>query len=320
MDAVLSDLKPSIVAVPGWGQRCALALFRSAKRASLPTVLMSDSTHHDAPRRMLTEALKSRIVQGFESALVAGSPHVDYLRSLGFPPKRIFKGFDVVDNAHFDARRKTVSSSQSPEIGKRLEFLTVARFLKRKNLVSLIAAFDRFAATSEDTEWTLRIVGDGLERAVIEKAREDSPHSERIRIDGFVQYESLPEHYASASCFVLPSLSEQWGLVVNEAMAAGLPVLVSNRCGCAEDLVETGVNGFTFDPTDVDALAGLMKRVANGNMDRKAYGRASQRIVADWDLNRFAEGLDAAVSSALTVGARALGVSNAVLVTALGWK
>ena len=64
------------------------------------------------------------------------------------------------------------------------------------------------------------------------------------------------------TAFVHASASEQWGLVVNEAMAAGLPVIVSERCGCAPDLVREGVNGLTFDPCDVAELAGLMERVA----------------------------------------------------------
>jgi glycosyltransferase involved in cell wall biosynthesis len=87
--------------------------------------------------------------------------------------------------------------------------------------------------------------------------------------------------------------------VVNEAMASGLPVLVSERCGCAPDLVEHGLNGFTFDPCDVEELAGLMQRVAAmTDEQRHAMGHASRRIVADWGPERFADGLMQAVGVA----------------------
>ena len=107
---------------------------------------------------------------------------------------------------------------------------------------------------------------------------------------GFKQYGELPLYYANAGAFVHASTTEQWGLVVNEAMASGLPVLVSERCGCAPDLVETGRNGYTFDPHDVDALARLMLDMASDACDRAAMGRASREIVARWSPATFAEG------------------------------
>jgi len=117
---------------------------------------------------------------------------------------------------------------------------------------------------------------------------------------GFKQYDELPAWYGLAGAFVHASTTEQWGLVVNEAMASGLPVLVSERCGCAPDLVKDGVNGFIFDPYDVERLARLMYRLAHGDVDRDAMGRASQEIIADWGLERFADGLAKAVDVAVS--------------------
>ncbi len=101
-------------------------------------------------------------------------------------------------------------------------------------------------------------------------------------------------YYALASVFVHPSTSEQWGLVVNEAMASGLPVIVSDRCGCAEDLVRPGVNGCTFAPQDSTALAGLMRRMSDGSRDLRAMGQASRDIIARWSPELFAESIVAA--------------------------
>ena len=111
------------------------------------------------------------------------------------------------------------------------------------------------------------------------RSRAASPGSDLagdVILAGFKQYDELPAYYGLASAFVHASTTEQWGLVVNEAMASGLPVLVSDRCGCAPDLVEDGVNGFTFDPYDVEALAGLMQRVAAMTDERRQAMGASR--------------------------------------------
>ena len=96
-----------------------------------------------------------------------------------------------------------------------------------------------------------------------------------------------------------PSTTEQWGLVVNEAMAAGLPVIVSARCGCAPDLVVDGENGFRFNPEDTRGLADRLQTVAESDAATlAALGNASRRRIADWSPARFAHGLRAAVGVA----------------------
>ena len=122
---------------------------------------------------------------------------------------------------------------------------------------------------------------------------------------GFKQYEELPIYYGLANAFIHASTSEQWGLVVNEAMASGLPVIVSNRCGCAPELVEEGINGFTFDPDDQEQLANRLLEVASLSSDRRqGLGDAGRRIVANFGPERFADGLTHAAEKALEIGPR----------------
>jgi len=119
-------------------------------------------------------------------------------------------------------------------------------------------------------------------------------------LPGFKQYDELSAYYGLANVFVHASTTEQWGLVVNEAMVAGLPVIVSNRCGCAPDLVEEGRNGFTFDPYNVDELARLMLKVSRmTENEREAMGRRSREIIKHWTPQTFAENLMKAVETAL---------------------
>jgi glycosyltransferase involved in cell wall biosynthesis len=99
----------------------------------------------------------------------------------------------------------------------------------------------------------------------------------------------LIPYYAFAGCFVLPSTREPWGLVVNEAMAAGLPVIVSNRCGCAEDLVHTGQNGYLFDAGADGALESRMNAITNlPASDLARMGLRSQEIISNYSPDRWA--------------------------------
>ena len=147
-----------------------------------------------------------------------------------------------------------------------------------------------------------------------------SPSSGTVFFPGFRQYDELPRFYAHGGAFVHASTTEQWGLVVNEAMACGLPVIVSNRVGCAQDLVQDGVNGFTFDPYDVAELARLMLRVSEPNFPLAAFGDASRALIADWGPERFAAGLKQAVDCALKVGPKRASLLQRMILKALLWR
>jgi glycosyltransferase involved in cell wall biosynthesis len=119
-----------------------------------------------------------------------------------------------------------------------------------------------------------------------------------VRLPGFKQYDELPVYYAFAKAFVHASTTEQWGLVVNEAIASGLPVIVSERCGCVPELVQD--NGFTFQPTDEHELASrLLKMASLSDDERRRLGNASYRIAANFAADRFGEGLEQAAKLAL---------------------
>jgi len=126
-----------------------------------------------------------------------------------------------------------------------------------------------------------------------------------VHLVGPKGYTELPAYYANAGAFIHASTTEQWGLVVNEAMASGLPVLVSNRCGCAMDLVKEDLNGWTFDPNDLTQLAQFMVKMSTDEERRLEMGRASPGIISEWDTNRFFSGLSAAVDVTLAKPKRA---------------
>jgi glycosyltransferase involved in cell wall biosynthesis len=104
---------------------------------------------------------------------------------------------------------------------------------------------------------------------------------------------------------------------VNEAMASGLPVLVSDRCGCAGDLVRNGINGFTFDPHNVEELSKLMVDLSRPETDLVAMGQASQEIISQWSPGRFAEGLAQAVDAAIRLPRTGANVLDGLLLRSL---
>ena len=224
-------------------------------------------------------------------------------------------------------------------------FLTSNRFIEKKNLFRLLDAYALYTETlknqkTENPLWPLCLLGDGglrekllahcadLGLNVIESAPwESSPTpdsctltSGTVYFPGFLQIDELPRLYAHAGAFVHASTTEQWGLVVNEAMACGLPVIVSNRVGCARDLVEEGVNGFTFDPYNVEQLAGILSRVSASDFPHSKFGYASEQHIAAWGPERFASGMQLAVEKAKQLGPMRASLVQKVILSLLLWR
>ena len=163
--------------------------------------------------------------------------------------------------------------------------------------------------------WDLVLLGDGPLRETLNTQLSTLNLHAHIHLHGFKQYEELPVYYAFARAFVHASTTEQWGLVVNEAVASGLPVIVSNRCGCAPELVAG--NGFTFDPMKEDELAGRLLEMASlSDKDLEDFGEASRRIAAGFGPDRFGEGLEHAATMAIKLTPKKLGIIDRALLLA----
>ncbi len=307
MRKALGRDRPDALGIVGYVRPESLAALAWANRHARPAVLMSESQAVDRPRVWWKEAVKRRRVAKFDSALVGGPSHRDYLVELGMPRDRIALGYNAVDNARYAdlaeaARRDPDSRAGLPD---RPYFLAVARFVGEKNLPALVRAFARYRAPLPAHEgWDLVLCGDGPDRDRIEATARSQGVAHALHLPGFLQDDQLARWYAHASGFVLPSLSEPWGLVANEAAACGLPLLVSERCGCAATLVPDppGSTGLLFDPTDTEAMAASLAWLALiPEADRRAMGRRAARTAASWGPDRFAEGTLEAVRLASRV-------------------
>lgn len=301
---LLSAEHPAAVVVPGWSAPEALAALSWAIDRRVPAIVMSDSQQEDYSRNAFQESVKRRIVSLCSAALVAGSRHRDYACALGMTEDRIFAGYDVTDNWHFtqgaEAARRDLGLRQRLGLPDRY-FVVSTRFIPEKNLPSLIDAYAQYRSRAGSNAWSIVLLGDGpLRSQILDRIRRHALDG-MVHLPGFRQYEELPTYYGLADALILPSVKDTWGLVVNEAMAAGLPVIVSNRCGCAPDLVEEGRNGFRFDPYNVEELANLMLKVSSmSDEERRKMGEASQEIISRWTPQTFAENLMKAVDVALS--------------------
>lgn len=291
----LRRYSPLSVAVAGWSDPGALAATLWSARHGRPCVLMSAS--HDPGRRAgdPREVWKRLLLNLYAGAVVGGRKQHRYLQKLGFPSDRIFSGYNCVDNAHFSAGAAAARQDRA-SVRARLRlprhyFLTVCRFIPEKNLDGLLRAYRLYTSRAGERAWPLVVVGAGPLEPTLRHQAESLRVSKRVTFTGFVAYDDLPNVYGLASAFVLPSISETWGLVVNEAMACGLPVVVSESCGCSEDLVLSGVNGYTFDPHREDVLADLLFRLQHDDGKGQTMGEQSERMVRHWSAARFAESL-----------------------------
>jgi glycosyltransferase involved in cell wall biosynthesis len=288
--------RPDAVGLVGYVRPECLAALRWAEGCGRPAILMSESQAIDRPRHWWREAVKRWRVRRFSAALVGGPRHRQYLVELGLPADRIALGYNAVDNAYYAAlaAAERCTGSRRPEVPAHRYFLSVARFVPEKNLCRLVRAFGRYRdRVPAETAWDLVLCGDGPGADEVELSIRSCGHAGSIHRPGFLQADELAKWYAFAGAFVLASVSEPWGLVANEAAASGLPLLVSDRCGCAETLVPDppGQTGWRFDPCDEPGLARLLHHMAAlPEPTRAVLGRRAAEVVAPWGPERFAMG------------------------------
>lgn len=302
---------PDVIAISGFSTHDAYALLSWCKFRRRAAILMSETKWDDKPRSASKEFLKRLIVRQYAAALCGGTPHREYLQRLGLARERIFTGYDAVDNDYF--WRNAVRVRANPQLVRHLPglsdptpfFLASARFIKRKNLDGLLRAYSLYRRQrrlehSQGLPWRLVILGDGEERPNLETLAIEEQIADVVCFAGFAQIAALPGYYGLAGAFIHPAFQDQWGLVVNEAMASGLPVLVSNRAGCATDLVVEGKTGYTFDPENTPELAALMAKISSDSAERCRMGKAALEHVNEWGLNKFVTGLWGALQMALS--------------------
>jgi glycosyltransferase involved in cell wall biosynthesis len=277
-----------------------------AALASGTPVFARAETHLGLKRVAWREFLRAPLLRNwyraFDGFLAIGTANARYFEAMGVPETKIFPVPYTVDNDRFIA---AAAAAGTPEMraatrarlglrGGDPAILYAAKFESRKRPEDLLLALGRLQR--EGIAVQLVLVGSGeLEDKL--RAMVAEQQIRNVTFPGFVNQSELPRIYAAADVFVLPSENEPWGLAVNEAMCAGVPIVLSEEIGCVEDLVESGVNGATFTAGDIDGLVAALRTLLVDADHRARAGKASLERIARWSYRECLAGLGAAIKT-----------------------
>ncbi len=303
LDGLASDLRShrwDALLLHGWHHPLERRFMEHARRGGVPVLVRGD-THLRAPRpwwrRLAREVTLRRRLAHYAGCLAVGTWNEEFYRHFGVPSERIFRSPHCVDHAFFRAevarlapRREALRAAWGAGPGETLAAF-VGKFIPEKGASDFVAALGLAARGGASIRGVL--VGDGPLRAEAETLARSlaSP----VTFSGFLNQSRMAEAYVAADVVVLPSLSETWGLVVNEALACGKPCFVSDRVGCAPDLILPGVTGAVFPYGNRTALAELLARFSEGKMRFSPDSRVWTEIVGRHSCTAAATGIAEAV-------------------------
>jgi glycosyltransferase involved in cell wall biosynthesis len=280
----LRRFRPDAVAVGGWNQPAFWLALAYCRARRVPLLIWIESTARDARSGARPLALARRLmVRGAAGAFVPGTAAAEYARALGV------ELIEIAPNAVDTSLFERAAVDRSGRNGCR--FLYAGRLDPEKGLDTLLEAFG-------DLPGDLVLVGDGADAARLRALA-----GERVHFAGAKDRDELIAEYAAADVFVLPSRSEPWGMVLNEAAAAGLPLVATEEAGAARDLIEDGRNGFRVPAGDIDALRDRLSRLADDPKLRAAAGARSRELAQRFTPASWADGV-ARLAKRATIGRR----------------
>ena len=286
------------VIVFGWNKILFWQAIWWARTYQIPLVLRAESNLKNANsrlRQLIKRVLFPRLFAQFDAFLSIGNHNTALYRHYGVCPEKIYEAPYCVDNAFFaNGAANSVADAKllRSQLGIRESdtvFLFMAKFIERKRPLDLIYASLKIKHVKN---FQVILVGGGelneeCERVIRENCIEN------VHLVGFVNQSILPKYYAAADVFVLPSYYETWGLVLNEAMASGLPGIVSDACGATHDMIIEGKTGFSYPMGDVDKLAQLMGRLASDPELREQMSAGAAEHVGNFSVTRVVTELNA---------------------------
>lgn len=276
---IIQEKQIGYVCIPGYGRAVYLRMLLLARQKGVKVLLFAESWY---PGNRIFDKVKGKILNLLVNCFLVSGLRAEqhFNKRLYIPSHKILKGYSAVDHIHFN-------KAQNLRNWNSKVLLCIARYAEEKNLFLLLKAFKESELVEKG--WHLHLVGDGPLRKNLEQYISENNLQHHVSLEGWKSYTLLPDVYAQASCFILPSTFEPWGLVVNEAMASHLPVIVSDAVGCLPDLIDPD-NGWSFPANDVVSLSHILNVMGNLSADeRMKMGNVSAAKIEEFNLSTWAK-------------------------------
>ena len=257
------------------------------KIAGRRVFVMNDSKFDDYPRHLWREVGKSVFYLPYSGALASGIRSVDYLRFLGFPSDRVIGTYNVLSLERIRSLAGEANGFTETPFEQR-HFSIVARLVPKKNIATAIRAYRYYVDTAKMPR-SLRIYGSGPLEGDLRALVEELGLQGGVHFEGFLQSPEICGALGNTLALILPSSEEQFGNVVIEAQALGVPVIISTNCGARDSLVRTGVNGFIVEPDNAEGIAYFMRTLGDDYDGWRRMSEQASRFVENGDAKRFAE-------------------------------
>jgi len=254
-------------------------------------IVFSESKFDDKLRSAGFELLKAIVLRCYHAAIVGGRRHIEYFRFLGFTRRLVLPGYDTVGVERIRRQADAASPGGRAAFDGR-PFVFVGRFVDKKNLFTLLAGYARYAAASGMGARRLVLVGSGPDDAQLRATTRELGIAGQVEFPGFLPADAVARTLADALALVLVSREEQWGLVVNEALALGVPVIVSYEVGARDLLVRNQANGFVVDSSSPEAIAAAMQRMAGDQAEWQEMSAGAQERATLGDAGRLADAIE----------------------------
>jgi glycosyltransferase involved in cell wall biosynthesis len=279
----IARTKPDVLVGDGFFQWTSFALIYKMFKKT-PLVVCYERTFHTERSAQWYRTLYRRFALRFVDAMCCnGRLCSEYSQWLGMSELRITTGHMVADTEKLKDAVACVSESQRKALRKKwgspgVVFLAVGRLNQRKGVRELLLGWSVLEKELPG-QWKLVLIGAGPEEGALKRLVREA-NLQRVMFVGSVDYDAIPLYYAAADVLVMPTLEDNWSLVVPEAMACGLPVLCSKYNGCHPELIRPGENGWVFDPLDTEETFQTLKKCIENRSRLNQMGQRSREIIS----------------------------------------